>query len=93
MAFLTGKTRSGQDWTPQFVTAINQKACIGCGRCYKVCSRDVLDLIEAELNDDDEDCDSQVMVMAIKDAGDCIGCGACLRVCPKDCYSFEAMPA
>ena len=47
MAFLTGKTRSGLDWIPQFVTAINLKECIGCGRCYIVCSRDVLDLVEA----------------------------------------------
>jgi len=29
---------------PQFVQAINQQACIGCGRCFKVCGRDVLQL-------------------------------------------------
>jgi Nif-specific ferredoxin III len=93
MATLTGKTRGGAEWTPEFVTAIDPKSCIGCGRCYKVCPRDVLDLVEYALNDEDEDCDSQTMVMVIKDGDDCIGCGACSRVCPKDCYTFEPLAA
>ncbi len=93
MAFFTAKTRGGAEWTPEFVTAINQKECIGCGRCYKVCPRDVLDLVEYELDNEDEDCDSQTMVMSIKDAEDCIGCSACSRVCPKSCYSYSPMAA
>ena len=36
---------SGETWTPQFVQNINEETCIGCGRCFKVCPRDVLDLI------------------------------------------------
>ncbi|SFN43469.1 ferredoxin III, nif-specific [Formivibrio citricus] len=91
MSNLTGKTRGGADWTPEFVTAINQKTCIGCGRCYKVCPRDVLNLIEFENEDEDYDSDSQSMVMAIEDEADCIGCGACTRVCPKDCYSHSPL--
>ena len=93
MADLTGKTRGGADWTPLFVTGINQKECIGCGRCYKVCPRDVLDLVEFEIEDEDYESDSQSMVMAIKDENDCIGCGACERVCPKDCYSHAPLAA
>lgn len=93
MADLTGKTRGGADWTPLFVTGINQKECIGCGRCYKVCPRDVLDLVEFENEDEDYESDSQSMVMAIKDENDCIGCGACERVCPKDCYSHAPLAA
>lgn len=84
-------TRSGTPWEPEFVTAINQSTCIGCGRCYKVCSRDVFDLIEREIDEDDEfydDLDDDVvMVMTLKDDGDCIGCGSCSRVCPKRCHS------
>lgn len=91
MAELTGKTRGGADWIPQFITAIDQAACIGCGRCYKACARAVLDLVEYALTEDDEDCDSQTMVMAIKDVNDCIGCGACTRVCPKNCYSHAPL--
>ena len=34
-------TRGGTPWTPQFVEAIDSKVCIGCGRCFKVCPRDV----------------------------------------------------
>ena len=42
MAVLTGKTRDGKDWTPTFADAIDMEKCIGCGRCFKACSRKVL---------------------------------------------------
>ena len=86
-------TRAGEAWEPQFVTELNQQTCIGCGRCYKVCSRDVFDLIEREIDEDDEDdfddYDDVVMVMALADEGDCIGCGSCAKVCPKSCHSHK----
>lgn len=81
MANITGITRGGASWEPQFVTAIDQKLCIGCGRCYKTCARQVLDLVERE-SDDEED-DDQAMVMRVKDVDDCIGCQACANVCSK----------
>lgn len=81
-------TRGGTPWDPQFVTAINQQTCIGCGRCYKVCSRNVFDLVERE--NDDEDEDDVAMVMSLANAADCIGCSACSRVCPKACHSHAA---
>ena len=34
----------GRSWTPKFVHAINEEKCIGCGRCFRVCGRDVLQL-------------------------------------------------
>jgi len=34
---------SGEQWTPSFVTALDDQKCIGCGRCFKVCSRGVLE--------------------------------------------------
>ena len=85
---ITGLTRGGAEWTPNFVTALDQKKCIGCGRCYKVCPRNVLDLVERELDDEDDDDDDNMMVMSLKDSNDCIGCGSCGRVCPKSCYSY-----
>lgn len=91
MANITGKTRGGSDWTPQFVSVLDPKKCIGCGRCYKVCPRNVLDLVERseELMSDDEDYDDdEMMVMTIAHADDCIGCGSCGRVCPKGCYTY-----
>ena len=86
---ITGITRGGTPYTPEYVTALNDETCIGCGRCYKVCPRDVFTLIEREMEDDDDDdfSDDTSMVMAIENAMDCIGCGACSRVCPKDCHT------
>ena len=96
MANITGLTLYGTEWTPQFAVALEPKKCIGCGRCYKVCPRDVLDLIdrgeEMELDDEDYDEDDTASVMTLKNPGDCIGCGACGRVCPKGCYSYSALP-
>jgi len=43
MNMITGLTRGGVEWTPAFVTDLNQGKCIGCGRCFKVCPRDVFD--------------------------------------------------
>lgn len=95
--FVTGVTFGGTVWTPSYVTDINQRACIGCGRCFKVCPRDVFDLVEkdealADAADDDyedfED-DDNSMVMSLKNAADCIGCEACSKVCPKDCFTHQ----
>jgi len=94
---ITAITRGGTAWTPEFLVALDSKKCIGCGRCYKVCTRDVLELIdrsEDDLPEDDDADDSESIssVMAISDAMDCTGCGACSRVCPKACLSHSPMP-
>lgn len=97
--FITGVTASGEVWTPAFVTAINQAHCIGCGRCYKVCPRDVFTLVErsdamGEDFDEYEDLDEDnTTVMSIANAGDCIGCEACSRVCSKKCFSHQSLAA
>ena len=85
---ITGLTKGGAEWTPQFAIELDQAKCIGCGRCYKVCPRDVLDLVERELDDDNDDEDDNMMVMSLANPSDCIGCGSCGRVCPKDCYTY-----
>jgi nitrogen fixation protein NifQ len=54
-------TRDGRVWKPSYLLAIDPKTCIGCGRCFKVCGRDVMELQglteEGELVglDDDEE--------------------------------------
>ena len=103
MNVITGVTRGGEAWTPAFVMALNQRNCIGCGRCFKVCPRAVFELVDREEPDeeleaddgfcDDEDdgfSDDTSMVMSLKNALDCIGCQACSRVCPKNCLSHES---
>jgi len=102
MSTIIGITRGGAEWTPAFVTDLNQGNCIGCGRCYKVCPRDVFELVDREdldlddddFDDDDDDgfSDDTSMVMSLKDMMDCIGCQACSRVCPKKCLSHESAP-
>ena len=89
MAFLTGKTYGGADWTPTFVTAIDEEKCIGCGRCYKSCSRKVLAPEELE----DEETESLRMIMKIVNQDNCIGCAGCGVACPKKCFSFKPMEA
>jgi Nif-specific ferredoxin III len=105
MSVVTGVTRGGEAWTPAFISALNQSNCIGCGRCFKVCPRDVFELVEREgldedlddddMYDDDDDgfSDDTSMVMSLMNALDCIGCEACSRVCPKKCLSHEPAEA
>ncbi len=92
-------TRDGRPWQPEYLVAINPAKCIGCGRCYKVCGREVMtlkglteegDLVSLE-DDEDDEFDKKVMVM--NDDGACIGCGACARVCPTNCQTHAAMQA
>ena len=93
MAQLTALTFGGKNWTPQFVQEINQDKCIGCGRCYKVCGRDVLALKalneKGEFVEDEEDDEIERKVMTIANSENCIGCQACSRICPKNCYTHS----
>lgn len=102
MSNITGVTRGGEEWIPAFIIDLNQANCIGCGRCYKTCPRDVFELVDRDdleladnLDDDDYDDDfddDNSMVMSLKNMMDCIGCEACSRVCPKKCMTHESQP-
>ena len=98
MAFLT---RDGSPWSPAYLAAIDPAKCIGCGRCYKVCSREVMHLHGVDdagavlgkvTEDDDDDFDGELdrKIMIVDNSGACIGCGACARVCPKDSQTHVA---
>jgi len=84
-----GRTRGGAEWYPKYIASLDQSRCIGCGRCFKTCSRSVLQLVEREV-DEDDDGEETSKVMQIADADDCIGCQACGKVCAKSCIKFEA---
>ncbi|MDR9830589.1 ferredoxin III, nif-specific [Vibrio sp. FNV 38] len=84
-----GLTKGGLEWQPKYLESLDESTCIGCGRCYNVCSRDVFDLKESEIEDEYGD-EMVMMVMAIKDDTDCIGCQSCAKVCSKNCHTFSA---
>lgn len=93
----------GRSWTPRFVATLDAERCIGCGRCFKVCGRDVLTLVGLSAEgepialadagyDDDEDEDAyERKVMTIANPINCVGCEACAKICPKNCYTHAPM--
>ncbi|QSA99287.1 ferredoxin III, nif-specific [Methylococcus sp. EFPC2] len=92
----------GKLWVPQFVGEIDQEKCIGCGRCYKVCGREVLamvginedgDVVKLSLDDEDDEDEYDKKVMSIDNVANCVGCEACAKICPKQCYTHGAVAA
>lgn len=88
-------TRDGRPYEPEYLLSISTETCIGCGRCFKVCGLNVMELkgltdegqlVDIDLDDDDDDDDLEIekKVMAVTDGGACIGCRACARVCPTN---------
>jgi len=76
--------RDGTPWQPMFIEEINGETCIGCGRCFKVCTHDVLAMMG--MTEDDElvapdDDEVERMVMTIANIGNCVGCESCVQVC------------
>jgi len=72
-------SRDGSAWAPEYLLAINPEKCIGCGRCFKVCGREVMTLKGltedgeyVDLDDDDDEVEKKVMVLAR--AGGCRRC-------------------
>ncbi|ABO58950.1 MULTISPECIES: ferredoxin III, nif-specific [Burkholderia] len=92
------KLPSGETWTPTFVSTLDEAKCIGCGRCFKVCPRGVLELVGVDEDgehvaldsdsDDDDEYEKKVMTIAHRQL--CIGCTACAKICPKKCYTHAA---
>lgn len=84
MTHLQPVTRDGTPWLPLYLDSIDQRRCIGCGRCQKVCSQDVLGLLGLSEDGDVVEIDSEDMERMVADVvnpGKCIGCNACGKVC------------
>ena len=101
MATFSVTLPSGEIWTPRFVHALDDKKCIGCARCVRVCAREVLELVGINEDgervsldpdgDEDEEYEKRVMTIAHKE--NCVGCEACSKVCPKKCYTHATVEA
>ena len=96
MSQVTIELADGRSWIPKFAVAIDKEKCIGCGRCYKVCGREVMTLVGVDedgeivdIEDDDDEYEKKIMI--ISNQMNCVGCEACARVCPKNCYTHAAM--
>lgn len=87
MPFLTGLTKGKTEWTPTFIDSIDPEKCIGCGRCYKVCSRSVLAPEDLE----DEESESIRMVMTVANDTKCVGCAACAVTCSKKAFTLKPL--
>jgi Nif-specific ferredoxin III len=97
MAIFSVTLPGGRLWTPKFITTIDAEKCIGCGRCFKTCAHDVLQLMAVDedgatlaIGEDDDDEDYEKKVMSIEHPENCVGCEACGRNCSKRCISFAA---
>ncbi|CAI8964469.1 ferredoxin III, nif-specific [Methylocaldum szegediense] len=98
MSEFTVTLPGGKVWTPKFVQFIDQEKCIGCGRCYKVCGREVLEMVGVNeggeiVSLDDDDAEYDKKVMSIANVANCVGCEACAKICPKQCYTHQAAAA
>jgi Nif-specific ferredoxin III len=99
MSFIQYATRGGRPWTPQYLMDISQELCIGCGRCFKVCTQAVMKLMG--LNEDGEFCDPfgedegdiERKVMILDQPDNCIGCGSCAQVCGTKAQNHAPQPA
>ena len=98
MSHVTFATRDGTAWTPQYLDAIDDELCIGCGRCYKVCTQGVLKLtgIDEDGNPCDpfnDDVEVERKVMTVEKPGACIGCSSCATVCGTNAQTHTALDA
>ena len=48
---------------------VNEKHCVGCGLCAKICAHDAPTLAEGKMHIDHDKC---------------VGCGRCIAICPRD---------
>jgi Nif-specific ferredoxin III len=102
MADFTVTLPGGGLWTPKFAQKIDETKCIGCGRCFRVCGKDVLQLVgvnedgervAVDDGDDGDDEEYEKKIMTIANPANCVGCEACSRICPKKCYTHSPAPA
>ena len=72
--------------TTNFIPAVQEENCNGCGRCVNVCPVEAMTLVSAN------NPQRPKMKMAKLDAEVCLGCGVCVRVCPHNSLHLKSRP-
>jgi ferredoxin len=69
-----------------FITKTDDSACIGCGKCLRVCPIEAISFVKD--SNGDEVLPKRVHI----DESVCLGCGVCVRACPTKCLALERRP-
>ncbi len=70
--------------TTNFIPAVREENCNGCGKCVNVCPLDAMTLVSAHHPN------QQKQKKARVNEEICLGCGVCARVCTKDAIELKA---
>jgi len=70
--------------TTNFIPAINDAACTGCGKCVSLCPVEAMTLVPGG------DRHKTGKKKAKLDADQCLGCGVCLKGCPVDALQLQS---
>lgn len=65
--------------TTNFMPAIDNQACNGCGKCVSVCPVDAVHMMQIEHSE---------RATAAVEENNCLGCGICARNCPQDAITL-----
>jgi ferredoxin len=68
--------------TSNFLPAIGEAECNGCGACVRACPVEAMSLVSANEGRDDRARKAKL------DEDMCLGCGVCVRVCTRGCLSL-----
>ena len=61
--------------TTRRVAAVDERACVACGCCVKVCPLQAIAVVRG--------------IRAQVDEGKCVGCGRCARECPASVIAIR----
>ncbi|MCM2316703.1 MAG: 4Fe-4S binding protein, partial [Thermoanaerobaculia bacterium] len=70
--------------TTNFIPALDDESCNGCGKCVAACPVEAMSMVSAN------DPHRPKVKKAKLDEDLCLGCGVCVRTCPRECIRLES---